>query len=133
MRTAGLAAVIILFTTQNMAEAAPPGPTDVVLKWTTEPKKVGLNVTMAGTVTFKNPWQSANDKVVVTFAPTAGGAVIPGMATLNANGTWSLTVPLTGFPNPAMGYGITASVQANTGAGTMAYAVVGTQKTLNLP
>ncbi len=110
-----------------------PGSTDVVLTWTTEPKKAGGKLTMAGTVAFKNPWVSADNKVSVTIVPTAGGTVVPNIVTLAANGTWSLELPLANFPNPAQNYDITPSVQADTGLGTIAYPVAGARKTLSLP
>ena len=133
MRAIGLAALMILLTTQDTAQAAGPAAGDVVLTWTTAPKKVAPNLTMAGKVVFKNGWSSANGVVSVTIAPTAGGAVGAYMAQLAADGTWSLNVALINFPNPAKDYDITASVQAWTGAGTTAYPVAGERKTLSLP
>ena len=133
-RTVGLAALIILLTTQDTAKAAGPAPGDVVLTWTTAPKKVAPNLTMAGKVEFKNGWSSANGgKVVVTITPTGGGGVVFSVATLAADGTWSVNVPLNTFPNPAKDYDIIASVQAWTGNGTTAYPVAGDRKTLSLP
>jgi hypothetical protein len=112
----------------------PPGPADVKVEWEAGyPKKEDGKLKLKGKVTFANGWSSANGKLFITIAPTAGGLVIARIKNIAENGTWEDEIDLSTFPMPKQDYDITPSVQAWKGQGTMAYAVTGPRKTMELP
>lgn len=113
---------------------APPGPTDVKIEWDAGfPKKEGGKLKMKGKVTFANGWSSADGKLYITIAPTAGGTVIARIKNIAQNGTWEDEIDLNTFPMPKRDYDITPSVQAWKNNAPPAYPVTGPRKTMELP
>ena len=96
------------------------------------PKVVGGKLKLSGTVTLANGWVSADNKVTITVAPTAGGVVDNRILTIGAGNTWTLEIDLTNYPAPAQDYDITPSVNANQGGGA-SYIVTGARQTIMLP
>lgn len=124
-------ALMAVLSLAGAALAGPPGATDVEVKWDAGyPKVVAGKLQMKGTVTFQGKWESVNNKVTITIAPTKGGTAT--IRLTSPVSPWSDEVGTMIFPGP-QDYDIVPSVQVWEGMMTVVYVVTGARKTITLP